>query len=82
MMVPEATGAWAHSGVSRTEEAAQREGHEYENDGPHWIWLLASAVSGVTQPLVADMIALAGSLPIFPWHSGISQPFGYRKFSI
>ena len=47
MTVPEATGAWAHSGMSRTEEAAQREGHEYENDGPHWIWLLASAVSGV-----------------------------------
>ena len=47
MTVPEATGAWAHSGMSRTEEAAQREGHEYENDGPHWIWLRASAVSGV-----------------------------------
>jgi hypothetical protein len=33
--------------LGRTEEAAQREGHEYEDDGAHWVWLCAAAVNRV-----------------------------------
>jgi hypothetical protein len=36
--------------MNRTDEAAQREGDEYEYDGPHWIWLLAFVVSGFFGP--------------------------------